>query len=52
MYRETLIEQKKFLEERQKACERVDLAEVIELSRQIITIAKKVDEYDEEHKNE
>lgn len=52
MYRETLIEQKKLLEERQLSCERVDLTELIELAKNIITLAKRIDDYDEEHKTE
>lgn len=49
MYRETLVEQKKILEERQKMCERVDLSDVIELSKSIIALARKIDEYDKEN---
>ena len=49
MYRETLIEQKKLLEERQEMCERVDISDVIELSRSILALARKIDEYDKEN---
>ena len=48
MYRDTLIEQKKILEEKQKECSGsdIDISEVIELSKSIIALAKKIDELD------
>ena len=52
MYRETLIEQKKLLEEKQRSCERIDLSDLIELGKNIIILAKKIDEYDAEEKTE
>jgi hypothetical protein len=52
MYRETLIEQKKLLEEKQCSCERIDLSDLIELGKNIIILAKKIDEYDAEEKTE
>jgi hypothetical protein len=52
MYRETLIEQKKLLEEKQRSCERIDLSDLIELGKNIIILAKKIDEYDAKEKTE
>ena len=52
MYRETLIEQKKLLEEKQRSCERIDLSDLIELGKNIIILAKKIDEYDAVEKTE
>ena len=46
MYRDTLIEQKRILEEKQKECSEFDISEVIELSKNIIVLAKKIDELD------
>lgn len=49
MYRETLIEQKKLFEERQKACDRLDTSDFIELGRNIISLAQRIDEYDSQN---
>lgn len=48
MYREKLIEQLKFLEVRQKNCSQFDIDDVLALSRDILVLAKKIDEYDKQ----
>lgn len=47
-----LLNRKKLLEEKQRSCERIDLSDLIELGKNIIILAKKIDEYDAEEKTE
>ena len=43
---------RQLLEEKQRSCERIDLSDLIELGKNIIILAKKIDEYDAEEKTE
>ena len=46
MYREKLISQIEVFENAQKICEIIDIPELVELSDNILKLAKKVDELD------
>ena len=47
MYREKLISQIEVFENAQKTCEIIDIPELVELSDNILKLAQKVDELDE-----
>ncbi len=46
MYKEKLLSQMEFLEKLQSQCSTIDVTEAIELGRQILALAKKIDEYE------
>ncbi len=46
MYKEKLLSQMEFLEKLQSQCSTIDMTEAIELSRQILLLAKQIDEYE------
>lgn len=50
MYKKKLKEQLLLLEERQKECDGTETAEFLALCKEILAIAKKIDEVDIEYK--
>lgn len=48
MYREKLISQIEVFENAQKTCGTIDVPELVELSDNILKLAKKVDEFDKQ----
>lgn len=51
MYREKLLDQIRILEEKQSQCGSYDTDNLVELGRNILSLAKRIDEYDARNKS-